>query len=234
MIIRDAWYRQMPGLMALSEEKKVLDRVLKNHRQTILLQMGGPGDARLTEAASASQVVFLDTHYRTHHEKPYIQADHSQLPIESDSIDTVLMMHVLELSQHPQAILEEVHRILKPGGNMIICCFNRWSVWNLMHRLGRKKVFPKAGHCYSLSAIKKQLRTLDCEINVQQTVCFRPPFRKQAAMKQWLFLETLGQMLMPYCGAVVIVMATKKVVDMTPLIDLEWVKEMAVPQGVRI
>lgn len=233
MIIRDVWYRQMPGLMALSEEKRVLDRVLKNHRNTILLQIGGPGDARLTETAVASHVVFLDTHYRTHHEKPYIQADHEQLPVASDSIDTVLVMHALELSQHAKIILDEVHRILKPGGQMIICCFNRWSMWNMMHHFGRKKVFPKAGRCYSLSTIKKQLRALDCEINVQQTVCFRPPFRHHAAMKQWLFLETLGQMIAPYCGAVVMVVATKKVVDMTPLIDMEWIKEMAAPQGVR-
>jgi SAM-dependent methyltransferase len=187
----------------------------------------------MTEAAGASQLVFLDTHYRTHHEKPYIQADYELLPIESDSIDTVLIMHALEVSSHPKAILEEVHRILKPGGNMIICCFNRWSLWNVMHYFGRKKVFPKAGRCYSLSAIKKQVRALDGEITVQQTVCFRPPFRKHVAIKQWLFLETLGQMIVPYCGAVVMVMATKKVVDMRPLIDLEWIKEMAAPQGVR-
>ena len=231
MILRDAWYRQMPGLMALAEEKAVLDRVLNGHRDRILLQIGGPNDARLIEHAHASHIIFLDTLYRTHHEKPYIQSALTQLPIDSDSIDTVLVMHALELSRKPELVLQEVYRILKPGGTMIISCFNRWSVWNLLHHMKRKKIFPGVGRCYSLSAIKKWIRATDAEIIVQQTVCFRPPFLRHDGAKRWLFLETLGQMIAPFFGAVSMVTATKKVVDMTPLIDMEWVKEMAMSKN---
>ena len=232
MISRDAWYRQMPGLMLLSEEKKVLSRVSKGHHGEIVLQIGGPDDARLTETLKTARVVFLDSLCRTHHEKPYIQSSLTALPIASESVDTVLVMHALELSDAPEMVLAEVHRILKPGGQVIVCCFNRWSIWNLLHHAGRKKVFPKAGRCRSLGSIKKWLYALDAEIVVQQTVCFRPPLLSREGIQKWLFLETWGQMIAPYFGAAVMVVATKKVVDMTPLIDLEWVREMALSQQV--
>lgn len=231
MISRDAWYRQMPGLMVLAAEKMVLNRVLKGHHRAIVLQMGGPGDARLMEPAKTARLVFLDTFCRTHHEKPYIQASLAALPIESDSLDVVLVMHALELSDTPEKVLAEIHRVLKPGGQVIVCCFNRWSIWNMLHCFGRKKVFPAAGRNQSLRTIKKWLCTWDMEIGVQQTLCFRPPFLQRDGMQKWLFLETLGQMLLPYFGAVVMVVATKKVVNMTPLIDLDWIKEMALSQS---
>lgn len=220
MMLRDAWYRHMPGLMALTEEKAVLNRVLQDHRNAVLLQIGGPADARLLENVSASHVIFLDQVCRTHHEKPYVQAHLTKLPIETDSIDTVILVHTLEFTQTPQTVLEEVYRILKPGGKMIVYCFNRWSLWNVMHLFGRKKVFPKAGRCYSLHFLKKYLYAMDAEIIVSQTLCFRPPFLSHDSAKKWLFLETLGQMIVPYLGAIALVVATKKVSEATPLI--EW------------
>ena len=47
MINRDAWYQAMPGLMVMAEEKAVIERALKTERRNDLLQIGGPGDARL-------------------------------------------------------------------------------------------------------------------------------------------------------------------------------------------
>lgn len=230
MIVRDAWYRSMPGLMVLAHEKTVLERILNSNRHAILLQIGGPPDARLVEQTKHDQLIFLDTACRTGHEKCYIQANPAALPIESDSISIVVVAHALELSDAPAALLEEVYRILKPGGKIIVFCFNRFSVWNLLNQSGRKKVFPKSGRCYSLHTIKKWLHQLHAEITVQQTLCFRPPFLQSDTAKKWLFLETLGQMTVPYFGAVIMVVATKKVVEMTPLFDLGWARQLAMTQ----
>ena len=41
------------------------------------------------------------------------------LPLPDASIDRVLIVHCLETAEHPSAVLEEVWRILTPGGRMI-------------------------------------------------------------------------------------------------------------------
>ena len=60
MIVRDAWYRSMPGLMVLAHEKTVLARILDKNPHAILLQIGGPPDARLVEVTRSEHLIFFN------------------------------------------------------------------------------------------------------------------------------------------------------------------------------
>ena len=51
------------------------------------------------------------------------------LPIETNSIDLVLLPHILEFSSNPHQILREVQRVLMPEGQVIVCGFNPRSLW---------------------------------------------------------------------------------------------------------
>lgn len=51
------------------------------------------------------------------------------LPFPSNSIDGIVLHHVLELGADPRAVLREVQRALQPGGRVIICGFNSLSLW---------------------------------------------------------------------------------------------------------
>ena len=50
------------------------------------------------------------------------------LPIETNSIDLLLMPHMLEFSSNPHQILREGQRVLMPEGNLIISGFNPRSL----------------------------------------------------------------------------------------------------------
>ncbi|MEM8539357.1 MAG: methyltransferase domain-containing protein [Pseudomonadota bacterium] len=54
-----------------------------------------------------------------------LQADLSELPLEDNSFDVVLMAHVVEHLAAPAAVLNELRRVLKPGGVMIACITRR-------------------------------------------------------------------------------------------------------------
>lgn len=43
-----------------------------------------------------------------------------RLPLEAESFDTVLMSDVLEHIPNPSALISEVHRILRPGGGIVL------------------------------------------------------------------------------------------------------------------
>ena len=51
-------------------------------------------------------------------------------PIETDSVDKLLVMHGLETSQHPIALLDECYRVLAPEGRAIFIVPNRAGLWS--------------------------------------------------------------------------------------------------------
>lgn len=62
-----------------------------------------------------------------------------QLPFESASFDVVTLLAVLEHIEHEQAILQEIHRVLKPGGKLILTVPSVWAqpvLEFLAYRLG--------------------------------------------------------------------------------------------------
>lgn len=50
-------------------------------------------------------------------------------PIDTGSLDRLVMLHGLETSDHPAALLAEAWRVLGPGGRMIIMVPNRAGLW---------------------------------------------------------------------------------------------------------
>ncbi|PIZ03572.1 MAG: hypothetical protein COY58_08965 [Gammaproteobacteria bacterium CG_4_10_14_0_8_um_filter_38_16] len=224
----DNWYRKMPGSMLLADEKVWLDRVLKKNRARILLQLGGPFDDHLTDSAPVSKTIFVGSDSRPKSANPVIQANADALPIDSDSVDIVLLMHVLESTPNAVGVLQEAHRVLKPNGKIIVFGFNRFGVWNLLRFLTRKHFSPWVGKCFSIGKVKRKLRATDCSVTIQQTICFRPPFENAVRAKRWFFLETWGQFFFPYFGSVFMVVAIKNVAGMTPLIDALWAKKIGI------
>ena len=55
------------------------------------------------------------------------------LPLPDGSIDRVLLVHLLEVTEHPRDVLDEVWRVLTPGGRMIVVAPNRRGLWARRH-----------------------------------------------------------------------------------------------------
>ena len=51
------------------------------------------------------------------------------LPLPDSAVDRVLLVHLLEVTEHPRDVLEEVWRVLSPGGRMIVIAPNRRGLW---------------------------------------------------------------------------------------------------------
>ena len=60
-----------------------------------------------------------------------LRARFRDLPIASNSVDLLVLPHVLEFSVNPHQILREVQRVLMPEGHAVIACFNPWSLWGV-------------------------------------------------------------------------------------------------------
>ena len=146
-----------------------------------------------------------------------VALDFEELPFASQSIDLVVLPHVLEFAAEPHQVLREVERVLIPEGQLIICGFNPASMWGLrqgMAHLGRSDFLPAAGEFISMPRLKDWLKLLNLGATRSHFGCYAPPCRTSAWLNRFGVLETAGERWWPYLGAVYMVHAIKRVKGM--------------------
>ncbi|NQV01224.1 MAG: class I SAM-dependent methyltransferase [Bacteroidia bacterium] len=100
----------------------------------------------------ADQYIGVDWSDTFHKANPDIAADLNKvLPIDSEVADTVVSLSVLEHLNEPQMMLNEAHRILKPGGAIVLQVPFQWHIHESPYDYfrytpyGLKYLFEKAG-----------------------------------------------------------------------------------------
>lgn len=150
--------------------------------------------------------------------------DFAELPFASQSLDLVVLPHVLEFAAEPHQILREVERVLIPEGQVVISGFNPASLWGMRQGIGSitgAHFLPQFAEFISLPRLKDWLKLLNLEINRGHFGCYLPPCKSDKWLRRFAFLEKTGERWWPYFGAVYIVQAVKRVRGMT-LIGQTW------------
>ena len=101
------------------------------------------------------------------------------LPIASDSVDLVILMHHLSNTSEPHAVLREAFRILIPEGKLIIIDFNPMSLWGLRHffQSWLERV-PFKGHYFTARRIDDWMRLLGFDQYRHYRIGYLPPLQK--------------------------------------------------------
>ena len=141
-----------------------------------------------------------------------VLCDFHELPFAANSIDLVVMPHVLESHKDPHQILREVERILIPDGQLVITGFNPLSLWGLRQRLSRHpEAFPVSGNYLSVLRLKDWLQLLSFEVERGNFGCYAPPCQSQRWLKRWHFMESAGDRWWGFAGGVYLLRAVKRV-----------------------
>ena len=137
--------------------------------------------------------------------------DEFDMPLEEAAVDRVLLVHALEMSDDPEALLREVWRVLAPSGRMIAVIPNRRGVWT------RTDKTPFGyGRPYSRSQITQLLRQTWFTPTAWGEALFVPPVSGSWFLRSALAWERIGAaMSLPVAG-VHIVEATKQVYRAIP------------------
>ena len=97
---------------------KASQKILKTLNDSVILEIGS-GDSNIgTLINSSNQLIKLDypaTNQR-YNQAPDIFADSAKLPVADSSVDTALFLEVAEHVAHDKESIQEIYRILKPGG----------------------------------------------------------------------------------------------------------------------
>ena len=210
------WFNSSAGCYLLELEQDRISRLLPDlfgyHIHKHLLD-----NSRINHKLVTSSVNIPETG-----KNPDLYCANGQLPFASESIDVVVLPHVLEFEDQPHQLLRETERILIGEGHVIILGFSPVSLWGFCSMfLKWRQQPPWNSNTISMTRMKDWLTLLDFEIIHHERFFYRPPFNNERLMKRLAFLEALGHHCWPYFGSVYLLLAKKRVVSLTP-IRLQW------------
>ena len=156
-----------------------------------------------------------------------VAADPLQLPFSSNSLDLIVLPHVLESHTEPHHVLREVERVLLPEGQVVISGFNTLSMWGLRQAFAwRRADAPWDAKFIGLLRLKDWLKVLGFELNGGAFGCYAPPFANAKWLTRFAFMEKAGARWWPIMGGTYVVRAVKRVHGMR-LVTPAWRKERA-------
>lgn len=127
-------------------------------------------------------------------------------PLPTGIVDRLVMMHGLETSENPSALLDETRRVLGPGGRALFVVPNRAGLW------ARSDQTPFGyGRPYSLTQLEAQLRRHGFVADRHEVALFQPPSHRRFWLRAGPYCERIGNRLSNrYAGGVLMVEASKE------------------------
>ncbi len=236
IIALDSWLQTPAGLYVRAWEQACLDELTADIFGFNAVQIGLPQIDALaanrmpnkwqaaTRASSQEQLAIASGGKQI-----AVALDFEELPFASQSLDLVVLPHVLEFAAEPHQVLREVERVLIPEGQVIICGFNPASLWGVRQGIGkvtRHHYLPVAGEFISMLRMKDWLKLLNLGVSRTHFGCYAPPCRTDKWIDRFAFMERAGQRWWPYLGAVYMVHAIKRVKGMT-MVGPAWKQKTA-------
>lgn len=152
------------------------------------------------------------------------------LPLADQSVDRALLVHSLEHSRNINNTLDELWRVLVPGGKVLIVVPNRRSMWSQ----AASTPFG-CGQPFTINQLSRKLSEKRFTIVGHQTVLHMVPLTWRWTLKMAGFMEWLGDKTLPPAGGAIVMEAEKQIYAAIPQPVKELVREKvpyAVPAAV--
>jgi SAM-dependent methyltransferase len=134
-------YQTPRGKLLQTMEAKYLKRCITVSCKQKQLQVGGLGwEDEFVDCSLYCNYLILDGKGLGVGGALKVNAKAYNLPIQTESMDLVIIPHMMEFDAHRFRTMREVHRVLKPGGELVILNFNPFSLYVRFQFLCDKKL----------------------------------------------------------------------------------------------
>lgn len=162
------WFTTAKGQVLQKQEAAYLRRSITASCKQVVLQVGALGwENKFIDCSLYEQFCVLDNEQFAWPESKLLRGESSALPLQSDSVDLVILPHLLEFDTNKHQVLREVERVLKPEGKLIILSFNPWNIYiNLQYLCHKEKSAPWWPNLVSRTKMEDWLRLLNFEVEI--------------------------------------------------------------------
>lgn len=175
-MVESVWLESGSGSALLREEHRRVRRALESIFGDQFLQIGRWGSSRFADFARTQRAAIVD-------DRPgdgvHFVTSPDCLGVANDSVDVVLLPHVLETHDDPHGVLREVDRVLRSDGHIIILGFNPVSFWGFRHLLSRRTFPPGIRRLLPEHRLRDWLRLLNFSADASSFQHFRPPMLRR-------------------------------------------------------
>jgi SAM-dependent methyltransferase len=220
------WLASPPGRYVLDWEQVHFDEAVGDVFGYHAVQCGEPGLDALRANRMPHRVHALRAlDPLPEHDRPKLRVEQfEEMPFDSQSLDLIVLPHVLEFASDPHQVLREADRVLRPEGRLIMSGFNPGSLWGARQWLLRGVLppfLPREGQFIGVPRLRDWCKLLSFDTERARYGCWRPPCRTQIGLDRTRFMERAGDRWWPICGAVYMVSAVKRVRSMR-LVGPAW------------
>jgi SAM-dependent methyltransferase len=210
------WLASTLGRQLLAAEGEVLRGQLDDVFGLELLQLGSWGASRelLSQSRTRRQTVIAPAAALASGFEVDLVAQLTQLPIQSATVDAVLLPHTLEFEADPHAIVREADRVLTGEGQLIVLGFCPVSLWGLRARAARQGYPPGLQQMLGMGRVRDWLALLGYEVVLQRRYLYSRPWDTGSGAARRILRRGLFN---PLPAAAWLLKARKHVYGMTPL-----------------
>jgi SAM-dependent methyltransferase len=223
----NAWLRTQLGQQLLAAEAQVLNGLMDDVFGLELLQLGTWGSSRelLSSSRTRRQCIVAEAADGLGHGLGQVQgqgdsgavdivARLNALPIQTASVDAVLLPHTLDFDADPHSIVREADRVLCGEGQLIVLGFQPLSLWGLRATAAREGYPVGLKQMLRARRVRDWLGLLGYEVVQQRMYLYSRPWGEQEQSTRRILRRGL---LNPLPPAAWLIKARKHVYRMTPL-----------------
>ena len=134
--------------------------------------------------------------------------EEDSLPLPDSSVDLVILVHALEMSERPNALMAELRRVLTSGGRLIVVVPNRQGPW------ASTDLSPFGfGRPYSRGQLRSLFAEVGFEAETWTTALHMAPVSWRPMLSAARALDRVGRFVWPAFAGVIVVSAVKRTVQ---------------------
>ncbi|RVU28288.1 class I SAM-dependent methyltransferase [Neptunomonas marina] len=213
------WFEHGLGHELLAFEQRILDRLLAGLYGVHLAQIGVNPLHPLADASTITHKFVIYPELTLGMGPESLVADATEMPLNQNSVDVVLLHHTLDFSASPHQVVREAARVVRPGGYILVVGFNPASLWGVMKWRAcqqHAQVWRRA-QFISQRRLHDWIQLLGLTTVRTLTDYYQPPYVSDTWRGRFAGLNRLGRRSLPGCGAFYATLVRKDVASMTPI-----------------
>lgn len=212
------FYSSRLGRQAKQRLRQIVVEHWTDHADEVIVGIGYPapllrvleraGPAALTALMPAGQGAI---YWPVHSHNRSVLGDELMPPFALASLHRVLMLHAFEYVSQPKELLQVYWQMLVPGGRLLLIVPNRRGYWASFGSTPFSRGTP-----YSMSQLKELLAETQFTLRDARTALFAPPSASNFWLRSWRSFESIGRLLFPGIGGVLVIEAEKQIYASIP------------------